>query len=102
MDLWMRTGQQTGFRPERRRREEEERLRGTELTTSSPAGEEDVKMGLVLGLLWLFTGFLQGAHGQGVYGEYVTNAHFLPYMFTCSDTISRPHRLDLVRDLASC
>ncbi|XP_051254884.1 MAM domain-containing glycosylphosphatidylinositol anchor protein 2 [Dicentrarchus labrax] len=24
-------------------------------------------MGLVFGLLWLFTGFLQGAHGQGVY-----------------------------------
>lgn len=46
---------------------------GTELTTSSPAGEEDVKMGLVLGLLWLFTGFLQGVRGQGVYGEYVTN-----------------------------
>ncbi|KAI9537804.1 hypothetical protein NQZ68_022466 [Dissostichus eleginoides] len=24
-------------------------------------------MGLVFGLLWLFTGFLQGVHGQGVY-----------------------------------
>ncbi|KAF7647917.1 hypothetical protein LDENG_00164580, partial [Lucifuga dentata] len=24
-------------------------------------------MGLAVGLLWLFTGFLQGAHGQGVY-----------------------------------
>ncbi|TKS86256.1 hypothetical protein D9C73_020373 [Collichthys lucidus] len=29
--------------------------------------EEDVKMGLVFGLLWLFTGFLQSVHGQGVY-----------------------------------
>ncbi|KAM7403795.1 hypothetical protein PAMA_004297 [Pampus argenteus] len=29
--------------------------------------QEDVKMGLVFGLLWLFTGFLQGVHGQGVY-----------------------------------
>lgn len=88
----MRTGHQTGFRPERRRRREEERLRGTELTTSSPAGEEDVKMGLVLGLLWLFTGFLQGAHGQGVYGEYVTDGHFL-FMLTCSRTF--PAHIDL-------
>lgn len=31
--------------------------------------EEDVKMGLVLGLLWLFTGIVQGVHGQGVYGK---------------------------------
>lgn len=31
--------------------------------------QEDVKMGLVFGLLWLFTGFLQGVHGQGVYGK---------------------------------
>jgi len=28
-------------------------------------------MGLVFGLLWLFTGFLQGARGQGVYGKRV-------------------------------
>lgn len=34
--------------------------------------EEDVKMGLVFGLLWLFTGFLQGVRGQGVYGKDVT------------------------------
>lgn len=31
--------------------------------------EEDVKMGSVFGLLWLFTGVLQGVHGQGVYGK---------------------------------
>lgn len=31
--------------------------------------QEDVKMGSVFGLLWLFTGFLQGVHGQGVYGK---------------------------------
>lgn len=31
--------------------------------------EEDVKMCLVFGLLWLITGFLQGVHGQGVYGK---------------------------------
>lgn len=30
-------------------------------------------MGSVFGLLWLFTGFLQGAHGQGVYGKHVTS-----------------------------
>lgn len=35
--------------------------------------QDDVKMGSVFGLLWLFTGFLQGAHGQGVYGKHVTS-----------------------------
>ena len=34
-------------------------------------------MGLVLRLLWLFTGFLQGVHGQGVYGKDVINTHTL-------------------------
>lgn len=31
--------------------------------------EEDEKMGLLFGLLWLFTSFLQGVHSQGVYGK---------------------------------
>jgi len=31
--------------------------------------EEDKKMSLVFGLLWLFTSILQGVHGQGVYGK---------------------------------
>lgn len=39
--------------------------------------EEDVKMGLVFGLLWLFTGFLQGVHGQGVYGKDVINIQLI-------------------------
>lgn len=52
------------------------RRRGAGVTRSSPGGrdaarrrEEDVMMGAAVALLWLFTGFLQGAHGQGVYGE---------------------------------
>lgn len=40
---------------------------------TDPRREEDVKMGLVVGLLWLVTGFLQGVHGQGVYGKDVIN-----------------------------
>lgn len=35
--------------------------------------EEDEKMGLLFGLLWLFTSFLQGVHGQGVYGKDVSS-----------------------------
>ncbi|XP_072221770.1 MAM domain-containing glycosylphosphatidylinositol anchor protein 2 [Leuresthes tenuis] len=31
--------------------------------------EEDEKMSLVFGLLWLFTSILQGVHGQGVYAS---------------------------------
>lgn len=36
--------------------------------------ERDVKMDVVLVLLWLFTGSLQSVHGQGVYGKRVTCA----------------------------
>ena len=35
--------------------------------------EEDVKMGLVFGLLWLFSGCLQAVRGQGVYGKHGTD-----------------------------
>ena len=44
--------------------------------------EEDVKMGLVFGLLWLFTGFLQGVHGQGVYGkDVINNVYIYTYLY---------------------
>lgn len=36
--------------------------------------ERDVKMDVVLALLWLLTGSLQSVHGQGVYGKRVTCA----------------------------
>lgn len=49
--------------------------------------EEDVKMGLVFGLLWLITGFLQGVHGQGVYGKHVTDVQLL--CFTRSNIYTR-------------
>lgn len=73
--------------------------------------QEDVKMGLVFGLLWLFTGFLQGAHGQGVYGKDVTDTqsvcctfvhvkHDVSTILTACNPEHHPHQLDLVRDLA--
>lgn len=71
-------------------------------------------MGVVFGLLWLFTGFLQGVHGQGVYGKDVISIQFkyfeLPharalYMlrecdFECTRAEYYKQQLDLVRDLA--
>lgn len=71
-------------------------------------------MGVVFGLLWLFTGFLQGVHGQGVYGKDVISIQFkyfelpharAPYMlrecdFECTRAECYKQQLDLVRDLA--
>lgn len=71
-------------------------------------------MGVVFGLLWLFTGFLQGVHGQGVYGKDVISIQFkyfelpharAPYMlrecdFECTRAEYYKQQLDLVRDLA--
>lgn len=89
--------------------------RGAEAATRP---QDDVKMGVVFGLLWLFTGFLQGVHGQGVYGKDVISIQFkyfeltharAPHMlsecdFECTRAalISEYHKqqLDLVRDLA--
>lgn len=84
--LWMRTGR-TGLRveapgPERRRRRREQQRRTEPTSWGVRAGmgggeaaraEEDEKMGLLFGLLWLFTSFLQGVHGQGVYGKDVSS-----------------------------
>lgn len=89
--------------------------RGAEAATRP---QDDVKMGVVFGLLWLFTGFLQGVHGQGVYGKDVISIQFkyfeltharAPHMlrecdFECTRAalISEYYKqqLDLVRDLA--
>ncbi|KAM4723741.1 MAM domain-containing glycosylphosphatidylinositol anchor protein 2 isoform 2-T2 [Anableps anableps] len=73
----MRTGHWVEFLAERprqgRRKQGQLRRRGTEPTTWGVGGgmgtEEDEKMGLLFGLLWLFTSFLQGVHSQGVYAS---------------------------------
>uniref|UniRef100_A0A1A8RUY0 MAM domain containing 1 n=2 Tax=Nothobranchius rachovii TaxID=451742 RepID=A0A1A8RUY0_9TELE len=70
-----------GPRPERRRwKKGQRKRRGIEPTTwgvrsgmgggeAATRAEEEEKMGLLFGLLWLITSFLQGVHGQGVYAS---------------------------------
>lgn len=59
-------------------------------------------MGLALGLLWLLSGFLRGAHGQGVYGKAHRELRAPTRLRGQRDVTEthRVHQLDLVRDLA--